>query len=1057
MPTELERLEIAVEADPSKLKTDIGTMKKELGGLDTTASGATSKISSHFASMGKSIKTAIVAAGITKFASDCLSLASDLQEVQNVVDVTFGNMSSNVNNFAANTLEKFGLSELAAKQFTGTMGAMLKSSGLTSSQALEMSKTLTALSGDMASFYNLSANDAFAKIRAGISGETEPLKQLGINMSVANLEAYALSQGITRVYSDMSQAEQTLLRYNYLLQTSASAQGDFSRTIDSYANQTKLLSMRFDELKASIGEGLIAILSPVLEVINAVISGISAIANGIKSLLGDSGVDVAASSVTNLADPVEDVSEAFSTTANNAKSTANSIKETTKAAKQLRNELLGFDEMTVLSDNSSTGVGVGGPLGTAVEDALKFNTELAKAYDNLEDMKELELDGVFGSISLSAEQIKTIVGQIIDQGKLKKMAELTNEINEMESLALKFEDAKKELEGYDWMIEMGFQVSEDDYKAAIDKLIITGNEYIAQQHKVVKIAAEIVFGKDSTELKEADKFYSRIEGDLEELSKQIKEKVNSAWEDGIFDLDEQKEIRNLTDQYKTIISDFEKAAATVELSNIKVHYNGVALDEESYKALNAEIDAAYKKIVEGNDKAVSALKIPIQYDFDKGNITKEKFDSEMAKLDVILAEMNAEAATQTLIVKIKAMAQMDFTEVNKKINMDDVVAQLFEDLDPAGKFASQQQVKDAWARIFAGIGSEVRNGISNMDSQTKEALAELLKSLEPETKEYEKLARQYEKEGRKVPEHVSKGLQTAELLKALNGDTASIFYIIGNQLKGTEYEKALKEAQKKGADFPEEMIKGLNSEKINLKNGVNSVLNTVATTLEKSSLEKTAKKEGSATTKAFADGIKTPSGIKLAKSAFQSMAQSGNSEFTKYMNASRYKNYAKNVYEALCKEININGVKYTEGAFRNMAQSGNTAWQKATDTHSPSRLYIKFGRYVGDGLVIGIRDRAKDVRDAVRGWATDMEKEAQGMSTSFTYDTSFSGEAKNLLQRGNISLASGGVVGQLAQAISSQPINVTVQSILDGKVVSRSVVDNVNQQTMTTGVCPIAL
>lgn len=139
---------------------------------------------------------------------------------------------------------------------------MLKSMGLTTDSVLDMSTKITELAGDLASFYNLDVDDAFTKIRSGISGETEPLKQLGINMSVANLEAYALSKGITTSYQKMSQSNQALLRYNYLLSVTADAQGDFSRTSDSWANQVKILQLNFDSLKASVGQLLITALTP---------------------------------------------------------------------------------------------------------------------------------------------------------------------------------------------------------------------------------------------------------------------------------------------------------------------------------------------------------------------------------------------------------------------------------------------------------------------------------------------------------------------------------------------------------------------------------------------------------------------------------------------------------------------------------------------------------------------------------------------------------------------------------------------------------------------------
>ena len=203
------------------------------------------------------IITAVIGSAVAKAAMECVNLASDLQEVQNVVDVTFGESAGTINDWSRQAATAFGLSELSAKQYTGTMGAMLKSSGIADDAIVQMSTDLVGLSGDFASFFNLANEDAFAKIRSGISGETEPLKQLGINMSVANLEAYALSQGIKKSYSAMTQAEQVTLRYNYLLSVSADAQGDFARTSDSLANQQRVTKLAIQNLGTAIGSRLV--------------------------------------------------------------------------------------------------------------------------------------------------------------------------------------------------------------------------------------------------------------------------------------------------------------------------------------------------------------------------------------------------------------------------------------------------------------------------------------------------------------------------------------------------------------------------------------------------------------------------------------------------------------------------------------------------------------------------------------------------------------------------------------------------------------------------------
>ncbi len=200
-----------------------------------------------------------------------INYASDLEEVQNVVDTAFGSSAKTVNEWSKTTLKAFGLNELSAKNYAGTMGAMLKSSGLASDEIVNMSMELTELAGDMASFRNLSGEEAFNKIRSGISGETEPLKAIGIDMSVASLEAYALSQGIETAYNEMSQAEKVMLRYNYLLKATSYMQGDFTDTAGSFSNQAKVLKESWTEFTGSLATYVLPTLTSGINVLNKAI------------------------------------------------------------------------------------------------------------------------------------------------------------------------------------------------------------------------------------------------------------------------------------------------------------------------------------------------------------------------------------------------------------------------------------------------------------------------------------------------------------------------------------------------------------------------------------------------------------------------------------------------------------------------------------------------------------------------------------------------------------------------------------------------------------------
>lgn len=332
-----------------RIKADLNHSNFDRGLESMT--GQVNKFGSTLKKLVGVIGLAFGTAALVNFGKESIKLASDIQEVQNVIDVTFGQGAEQIEEFAKSAAEAFGLSELSAKQYTGTMGAMLKSSGLATKEAQKMSVALAGLTGDLASFYNLETDMAFEKIRSGISGETEPLKQLGINMSVANLEAYALTKGITKSYNAMSQAEQVMLRYNYLLSVTGDAQGDFARTSDSLANQTRILSLNFNQLKIALGNALIPIAQAVLPGINAIIASLTKLATVFSKvtalLFGKStqvkettGVSVSAGAAAESTDKLADSLGAAGDAAK-------------KAGKDMKSVSAPFDEFNIIADNAA--------------------------------------------------------------------------------------------------------------------------------------------------------------------------------------------------------------------------------------------------------------------------------------------------------------------------------------------------------------------------------------------------------------------------------------------------------------------------------------------------------------------------------------------------------------------------------------------------------------------------------------------------------------------------------------------------------------------------------
>lgn len=199
----------------------------------------------------KSLAMALTAAFSVKklvdFGRQSIETASDLAEVQNVVDTAFGESKQKMEDFADTAVKTYGISKLTAKQTGSNFMAMAAGMGLANDSASDMAVALTGLSADMASFYNVGQDVASTALKSIFTGETETLKQFGIVMTDANLQAYALSKGITKSTADMSQAEKVQLRYNYVMSQTALAQGDFAKTSDSWANQTRILSEQWKE------------------------------------------------------------------------------------------------------------------------------------------------------------------------------------------------------------------------------------------------------------------------------------------------------------------------------------------------------------------------------------------------------------------------------------------------------------------------------------------------------------------------------------------------------------------------------------------------------------------------------------------------------------------------------------------------------------------------------------------------------------------------------------------------------------------------------------------
>ncbi len=286
-----EVLEVKIKGNSSSLIDETDRAERKLKDFENTS-----------ASIGETVKKIFAAVSIAKITQEVgslvsqgMQLASSLTEVENVVEQSFGDMSYMVESFVQTSVQQFGLSELSAKQTSSTYMAMASGLGMAKQESANMSIELTKLSADMASFYNVEQSIAANALRSIFTGETEALKQYGVVMTQANLQQFALSQGIQKNVSDLTQAEQVSLRYNFVLQSLNMVQGDFARTSDSFSNQTRVLKENWNSLLGVLGEKAIEALTPTLQKLtdlttwavensNVISAGIDTITNSAISL-----------------------------------------------------------------------------------------------------------------------------------------------------------------------------------------------------------------------------------------------------------------------------------------------------------------------------------------------------------------------------------------------------------------------------------------------------------------------------------------------------------------------------------------------------------------------------------------------------------------------------------------------------------------------------------------------------------------------------------------------------------------------------------------------------
>ena len=391
-----------------------GTAAKSItssfSGFSSSASVVTKKSFSLASAIGKVYATYWALFRAFRLLRDAIDIASSLTEVENVVRQTFGQYESLINNFAKTSIEKFGMSELSAKQFASRFQAMGTALDIPQGKMAKMSIRLTELAGDMASFYDVSQEDIAKSLQSVFSGTTAPMRRYGIDLTQATLKEWALKQGLDANVSSMTQAEKAMLRYQYVLAHTTNITGDFKRTQDSWHNQITMLRENFKALGAVVGGGLINAFKPFIKVLNAVLQKVISFAEMVTNALGSifgwryeaskgAGISGLADDIGSASDGMDDLSDAAGSA---GKNTGGIAKNAKKAKKEIQQATRAFDELKVISkqskDNTSgsgnggsggSGGGSGGSGGGDTGKLVQTDTIFKKFKSNIKDLEGL--------------------------------------------------------------------------------------------------------------------------------------------------------------------------------------------------------------------------------------------------------------------------------------------------------------------------------------------------------------------------------------------------------------------------------------------------------------------------------------------------------------------------------------------------------------------------------------------------------------------------------------------------------------------------------------------
>lgn len=694
-------------------------------------------------------------------------------------------------------------------------------------------------------------------------------------------------------------------------------------------------------------------------------------------------------------------------------------------------------------------------------------------YNCYQKAKENDLAKRFGDISLSAEELEEAAKAIVDNGQLDALRETLSNWDELDETKKKINDAVTTIKKLNMKVTLGMKLDagdEREYKEAIKSYIENCQTYAEQEHLAFAMSVELLVDDENVKknmLENGNKFYSAAEGELEKLGKDLNAAVNSAWKDGLLEVDEAKEIQEIQASMANVMATLATSEFEANIEQMKMNFSAIDLDHKSFEKMMDKGQELVDEMIDGYDeievKTIASLKAQLK----AKSINTDEYDEAIEALKVgRLARIGTVVLNPTKIElgTIYDAFDKELDKLTPKMtkSIDKNVDEWMKAL--TGQDKSKGDYTGDWDSFFASITSSITDGFDTLDGLAKKEVEGYLEQLKPRKDKLEEIAEECVNSGIEVPKNISEGLTSIYYLEAMTGDLDAINKLIGTQLGSSdEYKNMIKKAQDAGYSIPEEMLAGMNLKAPDTSKSVEDLIKGIDTTITDLSPtnEKNANTSGKAIGDELADGMDSKqkkanksgkdlanesktgfkdalgikgegssdfklfanycagsfatglgnkeSSVKKAGKDIGSSAKSGTKEELSITNgqSSDFKTYGEQAMKGF-----VNGINAKFGdvssAVREAMKKAKTTAQVELDEHSPSRVFKKFGEYTIEGYNIGINQSSEDTVSTMKQWANKVKSSADGLTVNpLTFQSSYKVNTQGL--EGYQDLVSGNV------------------------------------------------